>query len=112
MDLKAFVDSHVKLLAEGDVNKLVEHDYHDGAVMVLMVTDPPSTVVGKEALKGQLGFYLANIYRGMASMEKLAITDDSICLEATINTASGPSKVWDALYLKDGKIFRHYSGLR
>lgn len=112
MDMKEFVDTHVKLLADGDANKLVEHDYHDGAVMVLMVTDPPSTVVGKEALKGQLGFYLQNIYRGMVSIEKLGITEDSICLEATISTVSGPSKVWDALYMKDGKIFRHYSGLK
>jgi hypothetical protein len=59
-----------------------------------------------------LGDYLTYIYRGFISTEKLAITEDSIFLEATINTANGPSKVYDALYMKDGKIFRHFSGLK
>jgi hypothetical protein len=45
-------------------------------------------------------------------VEKLAFTDDSICLEATINTVDGEQKVWDVLSMKNGKIFRHFSGLK
>jgi hypothetical protein len=112
MTNQEFYDNHLVLLDNNDVNELVDHDYHDDAVMILLVAEEPIYVYGKEALKQQLGDYLTNIYRGFISTEKLAITEDSIHLEATINTAWGPSKVYDALFLKDGKIFRHYSGLK
>ncbi|MDF7819906.1 nuclear transport factor 2 family protein [Runella sp. MFBS21] len=112
MTNQEFYENHLKLLADNDVNVLVEHDYHDDAEMILHVADEPIHLKGKEALLQQLGDYLKYIYRGFISTEKLAITDDSIFLEATINTTNGPSKVYDALYMKDGKIFRHYSGLK
>jgi hypothetical protein len=112
MTNQEFYENHLVLLANKDVNELVEHDYHDDAVMILLVAEEPIYVYGKEALKVQLGDYIENIYRGFVSTEKLAITEDSIHLEATIMTAWGESKVYDALYLKDGKIFRHYSGVK
>lgn len=110
MNLNEFVENHLKLLAAGDAQALVEHDYHDDAVMVLMVGEKPQVVAGKDALKALFGMYLKNIYRGFVSFEKLSVSGDSVCLEATINTAGGAAKVWDALYMKDGKIFRHFSG--
>lgn len=112
MDFQKFIDNHVKLLSEGDAGRLVENDYHDDAVMVLMLGPEGQVVSGKEALKVQFDMYLKNIYRGFVSVQKLGMSDDSICLEATINTTGGEAKVWDALYMKDGKIFRHYSGLK
>jgi len=112
MDTRAFVDTHVKLLAAGDADWLVEHDYHDQAVMILMLGDEPQVVAGKEALKAQFGYYLKNIYRGTVSVERLAMTEDTISLEATINTTEGLAKVWDAIFMKDGKIFRHCSGMK
>jgi hypothetical protein len=112
MTNREFYDNHIKLLAENDVNALVEHDYHEDAIMILHVAEEPIILNGKEALVKQLGDYLTYIYRGFISTEKLAITEDSIFLEATINTTNGPSKVYDALYMKDGKIFRHFSGLK
>ncbi|GAA4465357.1 hypothetical protein GCM10023189_45850 [Nibrella saemangeumensis] len=112
MDNHAFYENHLELLAKNDANELVEHDYHDDAQMILLVADEPIYVKGKEALKKQLDEYLKYIYRGFKSTEKLAITDDSIFLEATIETTNGPAKVYDALYMKDGKIFRHFSGIK
>lgn len=112
VDYQKFIDNHVKLLSEGDADKLVENDYHDDAVMVLMLAEEGQIVTGKEALKTQFDMYLKNIYRGFVSLQKLGISDDSICVEATINTTEGETQVWDALYMKDGKIFRHYSGLK
>lgn len=112
VDYQKFIDNHVKLLAEGDADRLVENDYHDDAVMVLMLAEEGQIVAGKEALKTQFDMYLKNIYRGFVSLQKLGISDDSICVEATINTTEGEAQVWDALYMKDGKIFRHYSGLK
>lgn len=107
-----FYENHLKLLALGDPDKLVEHDYHADAVMILMVAEEPMCIEGKNALKELFGNYLKNIYRGFVSTEKLCITADSICLEATIDTAMGHSKVWDALYMKEGKIYRHFSGTK
>jgi hypothetical protein len=112
MSFQAFVDNHVKLLAEADAAKLVESDYHEDAVMVLMVTPEGQVASGRPALTTQFDYYLKNIYRGFISVEKLAFTDDSICLEATINTVDGEQKVWDVLSMKNGKIFRHFSGLK
>jgi hypothetical protein len=112
MTTQEFYDNHLKLLEGNDADALVDHDYHDDAVMILHVADAPIYVTGKEEVRKQLDDYLKNIYRGFISTEKLALTDDSIFLEGTINTAYGPAKVYDALYLKDGKIFRHYSGLK
>lgn len=112
MTNQEFYENHLKLLAENDADLLVDHDYHDEAQMVLHVADEPIVLTGKDALKKQFRDYLAYIYKGFVSTEKLAITDDSIFLEATIDTANGHAKVYDALYMKDGKIYRHYSELK
>ncbi len=111
-DWNAFVKKHLDLLAAGDANALVDNDYHENAVMVLMVSDTPQVISGKPALKQLFAMYLRDIYRGLVTMKKLGLSDDSICLEATIMTTGGESGVWDALYMKDGKILRHYSGLK
>ena len=94
MSFKAFIDNHVKLLAEFDAVKLVENDYHDDAVMVLMLSPEGQVASGKQALTAQFDYYLKNIYRGFVSIEKLGITEDSICLEATINTVNGALWLW------------------
>jgi hypothetical protein len=112
MTTKEFYDRHISLLAEGNPDALVDHDYRDDATMILLVTNEPQYVHGKEALKGMFKWYLENIYRGFISTEKLALSEDSIFLEGTIDTANGPAKVYDAIYLKDGQIYRHYSGLK
>jgi hypothetical protein len=112
VDFQKFIDNHIKLLSAGDAERLVENDYHDDAVMVLMLGAEGQIVTGKEELKVQFDLYLKNIYRGFVSLQKLGISEDSICVEATIKTTGGEAQVWDALYLKDGKIFRHYSGLK
>lgn len=111
-DFKTFVSKHVELLAAGDARAMVENDYDEDAVMVLMVSDPPQVIRGRAALTELFTMYLRDIYRGVVAMRKVEITEDSICLEATILTTSGEAGVWDALYMKDGRIYRHYSGLK
>lgn len=112
MNMKEFYDYHLELLKKGDVNELVEHDYHEEAVMLLLAQEEPVVIKGRNALKGQLGYYVENIYRGLISTDKFVENEDSMFFEATINTAFGPSKVYDALYMKDGQIYRHYSGAK
>lgn len=112
MSFKSFFDNHIELLKANDVNELVEHDYHDDAVMLLLAQDEPMVVSGKAELKKVLGAYLEFVYRGFISTEKYIETDDSLFFEATIKTNAGRSRVYDALHMKDGKILRHYSGVR
>ncbi|MCX6635651.1 MAG: MBL fold metallo-hydrolase, partial [Acidobacteria bacterium] len=107
-----FYDRHVALLAKNDVETLVDTDYHDEAVMVLLARDEAEVIRGKDQLKRVLGAYLEFVYRGFVSTEKYAETEDSLAFEATIRTATGTEQVYDAIELKDGKIFRHYSGVK
>ncbi|WP_076791360.1 hypothetical protein [Chlorobium sp. KB01] len=79
--------------------------------MILMLGSEGQVVTGKAALKQQFGMYLEKVYRGFQSLEKIGFYEDSICLEATINTTEGVVRVWDALYMKDDKIYRHFSGV-
>lgn len=111
-DFNGFVNRHLELLAAGDAVALVDNDYHEESVMVLMVGETPQVISGKPALKELFTMYLRDIYRGLVAMKKVGFTDDSICLEATIMTSGGESGVWDAIFMKDGKIYRHFSGLK
>lgn len=112
MNHKAFYDRHIALLAKNDVAALVDSDYHDDAVMVLFAKDEAEVIRGKDQLKGVLGAYLEFVYRGFVSTEKYAETEDSLAFEATIRTATGTEQVYDVIELKDGKISRHYSGVK
>ncbi|MCF8208534.1 MAG: hypothetical protein K9K38_03880 [Rhodoferax sp.] len=79
--------------------------------MVLLVESGGQVLRAKDARNGQLGDYPKNICRGFVFTQKLCMSEDSIALEATINTMSGESKVRDAMHMKDRKILRHYSGV-
>jgi glyoxylase-like metal-dependent hydrolase (beta-lactamase superfamily II) len=111
MTHKAFYERHIALLARGDVQKLVDTDYREDAVMILLAKDEAQVISGREQLKQVLGAYLEFVYRGFVSTEKYGETDDCLAFEATIRTATGTERVYDAMQLKDGQIFRHYSGV-
>lgn len=112
MSYKDFYNRHLELLKKKDANLLVENDYHDDAVMILLVGDEAQVIRGKAQLKEVLQKYLLFIYRGFVSTEKFAEIEDCLSFEATIRTISGTSQIYDSLLMKDGKIFRHFSGAR
>ena len=113
MDMKAFYDEQLSLLKDADAGALVEQHYAEDAIMVVNSQEEPVIVQGHEALRGLFSNYLENVYRGFVSTEKYVHTDDSIFFEATIDTAFGQLKVYDVLILNaDGKIQRHYSGVK
>jgi len=112
MSYRKFYEGHIERLKKNDVNLLVESDYHDDAVMILLAQDEPQVIRGKDALKQLLEGYLEFIYRGYVSTEKYSEIEDSLFFEATIRTASGTAQVYDALLMKEGKILRHYSGVK
>ncbi|KQS28063.1 hypothetical protein [Dyadobacter sp. Leaf189] len=110
--MKAFYDEQVALLADRNAEVLVDKHYAADAEMVVLSGPEPIVAKGAEAIKNLFSGYLEYVYRGFISTEKFATTDDSIMFEATIDTVNGPTRIYDAMLLKDGKIIRHYSGLK
>ena len=45
------------------------------------------------------------------STDKFTSTGDSIFLEATVESAMGQARVYDAFVLRDGKITHHFTGV-
>lgn len=112
MNFEEFYNEQLDLLASKDVDALVESHYADDAEMVIISGDSPVIVKGKEELKKLFSGYITYVYRGFLSTEKFVTTNDSIMFEATIDTVNGPLKVYDSMYIPDGKIVRHYSGAK
>jgi len=112
MTTQEFYDEHIELLKTNDAVKLAELHYHPDATMLILTGDEPMYAQGIEAITNLFKGYLEYVYRGFISTEKLALTDDSMFLEATIDTVNGPLKVYDAMYLKDSKIYGHFTGVK
>jgi len=112
MTSEELYNQHLKLLQEKAADKIVELDYHDDATMLILTGDEPKAIHGKQAIKELFHGYLEYVYHGFISTEKVVLYDDSIFLEATIDTSKGHLQVYDAMYLKDGKIYRHFTGLK
>lgn len=111
MDAQKFYNEQLEMLAAKDVAKIVETHYNDDAQMLLLTGDEPMTAKGKTEITTLFTNYLEYVFRGFVSTEKFISNEDSIFFEATIDTVNGHIRVYDALYLRDGKILRHFSGV-
>jgi hypothetical protein len=112
MDLKAFYDEQVEILNTKNAQALVEAHYAENAMMVVNSVEPPIVAQGHEQLVGLFSNYLEYVYRGFVSTNKYVETADSIFFEATIDTVNGHLDVYDAMILENGKIVRHFSGVK
>jgi len=111
MDAKKFYNEQLEMLAAKDVAKIVETHYNDDAQMLLLTGDEPMIANGKEEILKLFSGYLEYVFRGFISTEKFISNEDSIFFEATIDTVNGHVRVYDAMYLRDGKVLRHFSGI-
>lgn len=111
-DMKLFYEEQIELLAAKNGAALVEAHYADDAEMIVNTGIEPIFAKGKTGLTQLFDYYLTNVYRGFISTEKFAATNDSIMFEATIDTVNGPLKVYDCMYLVNGKVERHFSGVK
>jgi hypothetical protein len=106
---RRFVDEQIALLQQAKTDELIDRHYHDDAVLI----STTNAVRGHKALKEHFRAYA----RVLAKIELLSLdgfleTDDGILLEATMRTALGETKVYDAFVLKDGKATHHFTGVR
>lgn len=105
-----FYERHLNYFYTKDVDGLVENDYNEDAA--LMTHD--FNAKGREALRKVFHNYIETLGDiKLKSTDKFAETEDTIFLEATLETSKlGERKVYDAFVLKNGKISYHFTGVR
>jgi ketosteroid isomerase-like protein len=106
---KEFYDRQVALLAEQDIDGLMETQYHPDAVLVSFDT----TVRGHDALREHFKGYLGHLGKiKLLSTDQFAEIEDGIFFEATVETDIGIAVVYDVFTFKDGKAIRHFTGVK
>lgn len=100
---------HVQWFQDKDIDGLLKSDYAEGAL--LMSYD--FRVQGHEGLKYAFTQYLGLVGDFTFTTEVFHATDTEVVLEATLQTTgAGVRKVWDVFTLENGKITRHFTGLK
>jgi hypothetical protein len=106
---KQIYQRQVEYLIAKDVDRLVDENYHDDAVL----TSADSTVRGKSELKKHFHRFLNQVtIKEVKSTDVFVETEDTILFEATIETNFGISKVYDAFVLHAGKVAYHFTGVK
>jgi len=101
-----FFKKHIEYVSKGDIDGLIANNYHEEAEMVTF----DFVLKGKEQIKKYLKEDSPKETGQVLGMDLdyFVATDDTILFKASVRTEKfGTIKADDALYLKDGKIFRH-----
>lgn len=107
---RAFYDKQLAILAEMDTERLIDEQYTADAE--LLNINHPHVVAGTAALKEHFKNYLGALgYIKLLSTDKYLESGDSLIFEATVETGGGIAKVYDIFVMRDGRIWRHFSGL-
>lgn len=105
---RKFLDEQIQLLRQRDVDALLERHYHPDAVLV----SPQVAVRGHEALRDYFTRYLATLGDfAVNSVDLLSAADDAFLFEATVTSALGRARVYDAFVLRDGRATHHFAGV-
>jgi ketosteroid isomerase-like protein len=108
VDARAFVDEQIELLKQGDVSALLDQHYHPDAVLLNQRT----SIRGRQALHAYFTDYLAVLGDlTVDSIDLLTAAGDAILFEATVTSAPGRVRVYDALVLREGRITHHFAGV-
>ncbi len=108
MEARAFLDEQVALLKAGDVDALLDRHYHPDAVLL----NQQASVRGRQALHAYFTDYLAALGDfTVDSIDLLTGADDALLFEATVTSALGRARVYDAFVLREGLITHHFAGV-
>lgn len=100
---------HVKFFQDKDIDGLLASDYTDDAM--LMSYD--FQVRGHDGLKYAFTQYLDMVGDFTFTTQVFHATPTEVILEAILETEkAGTRKVWDVFTLEEGKISRHFTGLK
>ena len=101
-------DRQIQFLVDKDVDGLIETNYAPDAELISFQT----VVKGREALRTYFRGYIEMLGDIVVeSTDKFAETDDAIFFEATVRSALGRVRVYDAWVLRDGQITHHFTGV-
>jgi hypothetical protein len=104
-----FYYRQVDFLSRKDIEGLIHNQYTADAELLNFDYHITGTAALIEYFKG----YIASLgYIKLLSTDKYAETDDSIFFESTVEVAGGIAQVFDVFVMRDGKIWRHFAGLR
>ena len=106
---RRFYDEQIALLRPDSTDELIDRHYQKNAVLISFA----KVVQGQAALKEHFRGYL-NILETVEilSLDQFVETEDTIFFEATVRTAIGQVKVYDAFVLSDGKATHHFTGVK
>jgi len=106
---RTFYEDQIAMLRPGQTDELIDKHYDDDATLVSF----QSIVRGREDLKRYFQSYVARLGGlEVISLDQFVETEDSILFEATVRTALGVVKVYDAFVLRDGKATHHFTGVK
>ena len=104
---KAFYEEHVRFLDARDFERLVETHYAKDAI----VMSAGYIVIGHEQLFRHFAKYSGLMaHLSVISTDKWIESEHTFAFEATSHTQWGLSRVHDAFVLRDGLIYRHFTG--
>ena len=105
--MKRFYEEHVALLDARDHERLVQTHYcEDGIVM-----SNDYIVVGHEELYKHFAKYAGLMaHLSVVSTDKWIESENTFAFEAMAHTQWGLGRVHDAFVLRDGRIYRHFTG--
>lgn len=106
---RRFYDEQIAMLAQHQTDALIDLHYHEDAVLVSQA----KVVKGRRDLKQHFRAYLAMLGNlEVKSLDPFIESDDSLLFEATVRSALGEAKVYDAFVLRDGRATHHFTGLK
>jgi len=101
-------ERQVGFLLAKDVDGLIDTNYAPDAQLISFQV----TVTGADALKAYFRGYLEMLGDLVVeSTDKFAETGDAVFFEATVRSALGRARVYDAFVLRDGRITHHFTGV-
>jgi len=104
-----FYFRQLDFLGKKDIEGLIHNQYAEYATLLNF----DHYIKGTDALIEYFKGYIAGLgYIKLLSTDKYTEGDDSLYFEATVETAGGIAQVYDVFVMRDGKIWRHFSGLR
>jgi hypothetical protein len=101
-----FLNRHVELLRNGDIDTLMREHYHDDAELVTFKFNKK----GKDAIANYLRVEEPAQAGQVSNIEMVALaeSDDTIIFtEIVTSEKMGRFVARDALYVKDGKVLKH-----
>ena len=105
---RALYDRQLQCLLDKDADGLVETNYAPDAELISF----QNVIKGREALRTYFKGYIEMLGDlVIESTDKFAESDDAVFFEATVNSALGRVRVYDAWVLRDGQITHHFSGV-